>query len=238
MPETPSPSSPVQELLDRILDAGRDVKQAAESGELREKALSALEDGETRLADAFGVAEDEASRESFRKNSRLAAGVGGVALLLASRSRRHRRKLGGLAALGGLAFAAYKANGDKLPTTKDEVIGMFKGRPAEDRAQALLTAMVAAAQVDGELSGEERAMLLAEAGDGEALVADLMAANPDAAAVAGLATSEQSAREIYAVSARVADGINPKERRYLDELAMALDLDPDTAARIETEVRV
>ena len=40
-----------------------------------------------------------------------------------------------------------------------------------------------------------------------------------------------------AVSARVADSINPAERDYLDRLAMALRLDPEAAALIETEVR-
>ena len=55
--------------------------------------------------------------------------------------------------------------------------------------------------------------------------------------IAALSDSEQTAREIYAVSARIADGLSPKERDYLDHLAMALDLDPELAARIETDVR-
>ena len=53
-----------------------------------------------------------------------------------------------------------------------------------------------------------------------------------------MASSDQLGAEIYAVSARVADGLNPLERNYLDALAMALRLDPEAAARIETDVRV
>ena len=45
------------------------------------------------------------------------------------------------------------------------------------------------------------------------------------------------ALEIYGASCRVANGLNPRERDYLDRLAMELRLDPDTAARVETEVR-
>ena len=61
------------------------------------------------------------------------------------------------------------------------------------------------------------------------------ASNPKT--IAALAGSQQEAREIYAVSCRVANGLNAKERDYLDRLAMALELDPELAARIETDVR-
>jgi len=60
---------------------------------------------------------------------------------------------------------------------------------------------------------------------------------PDPVAIAKLADNPQVAAEIYAVSCRVANGLNPKEREYLDALGMALRLDPEIAARIETDVR-
>ncbi|MEL6688647.1 MAG: DUF533 domain-containing protein, partial [Pseudomonadota bacterium] len=66
---------------------------------------------------------------------------------------------------------------------------------------------------------------------------ELLRTPPDPVAIAALATSDQCAAEIYAVSARVADGTIPADRDYLDRLAMALKLDPESAALIETEVR-
>lgn len=230
--------NPMEDLLDRILGNARELPGQIQSGELRERAGRAWLDGENSLADAFNIPEDTASREAFRNKARLGAGAGALALLLASRSGRKRSTLPGLAALGALAFTAYKANGDKLPTSADEVIGLLKGEPSHKRSRALLTAMVAAAQVDGNLSSQERDMIAAEARDGRESLDAILESNPDAGAVAALADSPQAAREIYAVSARVADGLNAQERDYLDTLAMALDLDPDTAAKIETEVRV
>ena len=237
-PTPHSPTMDLQGLLDSIVAGARDIRDKAESGELRTQAQAMLAEGEDRLADRFNVPEDAASREAFRKKARLGAGAGALALLLASRSRRKRSALPGLAALGALAFAAYKANGDKLPTSKDEVIGLLRGEPARARSTALLTAMVAAAQVDGELSADERELIAAEAGDGREMVEAILSARPSVETVVGLADSPQAAREIYAVSARIADGLNAAERDYLDRLAMGLGLEPDTAARIETEVRV
>ena len=45
------------------------------------------------------------------------------------------------------------------------------------------------------------------------------------------------ALEIYGASCRIANGLNPRERNYLDSLAMELRLDPEIAARVETDVR-
>jgi len=61
--------------------------------------------------------------------------------------------------------------------------------------------------------------------------------DPDPAAIAALAKTDQEAAEIYAVSCRVANGLNVKEREYLDELAMALKIDPVIAAKLETDMR-
>ena len=226
----------IGDIVDRILRAGAKLKETAESGELQERAQALLEQGEDRLADVFNIADDEASRDEFRSKARKGAGIGGLALLLSGRAGRNTAGLAGLAALGGLAYAAYKANGDRLPTSADEVVGLLTGKKAERRSQALLTAMVAAAQHGGEVTAEERAMIL-QHGDADAVDA-IMQARPGVGTVSALADGEQAAREIYAASARVADGVSEAGRDYLDRLAMAMGLDPETAARIETDVRV
>ena len=71
----------------------------------------------------------------------------------------------------------------------------------------------------------------------EELLRQALAHPSDAASIAKLADSEQAAREIYAASARIANGLNAAERDYLDALAMGLKLDPELAARLETDVR-
>ena len=237
-PETLIPGTLVEDMLERILNTSRDLKSQVETGELKDKAQKAWTEGEDKLADTLGISDDAQAREKFRKQARVGAGIGALALLLSSRARGKTVKLAGLAGLGALAYKAYQKNGNKVPTSKDEVIGLISGDKARKRSQALLTAAVAAAQADGHLSEAEHTLILAQAGDGEAVLRDILATNPNARSVAALADSPQSAREIYAVSARIADGLNAPERLYLDTLAMALELDPDTAAKIETDVRV
>jgi len=226
------------DMVDRILATGRQVKADVGSGDLQSQAKALLTDGEDKLAEMFNIADTPDARADFRKHAKWAAGLGGLAVLLSSRSAKKRRNLVGVSALGALAFAAFKKNGDKLPTSKDEVMGLLRGDAQGARARALLTAMVAAAQVDGEITDAEREAILREAGDGIETLTAILNATPNAEDVAKLATSAQAGREIYAVSARVADGLNERERRYLDDLAIALELDPDTAAHIETDVRL
>ena len=226
----------IGDIVDRILRAGRKLREASETGELQDRAQALLEQGEDKLADVFNIAPDEASRDDFRTKARTGAGIGGLALLLSGRAGRNTAGIAGLAALGGLAYAAYKANGDKLPTSADEVVGLITGAKAERRSQALLTAMVAAAQHGGEVTEQEREIIL-QHGSADAVDA-VMQARPGVGTVSALADSEQAAREIYAASARIADGVSEQGRDYLDRLAMAMGLDPETAARIETDVRV
>ena len=97
--------------------------------------------------------------------------------------------------------------------------------------------MIAAAQADGTLNGEEHALIASYDGASAGTLESLLAETASAKDIAALSTSDQEAREIYAVSCRVANGLNDAERDYLDELAMALRLDPELAARIETDVR-
>ena len=143
--------------------------------------------------------------------------------------------LGGLSALGVLAYKAYQ-NGE-MPTTKDDVIGLITGKASNERAQTLLKAMIAAAQADGQLNDAEKEMINGYNKDGADALEALLGETASASDIASLSNSDQESREIYAISCRVADGLNAAERDYLDQLAMALRLDPELAARIETDVR-
>lgn len=191
-----------QELLEQILSTGKDKKIAAK--------------GEDYLVDKLIIEDSEVSRAALRKGVGTGAAAGAIALLLSSLSSQKMATLGGLSALGALAFKAHKAG--KMPTKADEVIGLLKGPKANNRSEILIRAMISAAKVEGAIHDEE--------------------VNLNAKEIAAMADSDQAAAEIYAVSCRVANGINPKERDYLDSLAIGLKLIPEVAARIETDVRL
>lgn len=226
-----------QDLLEQILAAGQDLakKGKAQSGELTVKGKQIVTQGENYLVDKLGIEDSEASRAALRKGVGTGAAAGALALLLSSRSGRKMMTLGGLAGLGAIAYKAHQAG--KMPKTAEDVIGLLKGPAADARTDILLKAMVAAAKADGDVNDAEMALI--EAHDASSLDALKLALyHPaDPVEIARLADTPQIAAEIYAVSCRVADGLNPKERDYLDALAMAMRLDPDVAARIETDVR-
>ena len=226
-----------QELLEKILATGKDlVKQGkSHTGDLTVKGKEIAAKGEDYLVDKLNLEDTEVSREALRKGVGTGAAAGAVALLLSSRSGRKVATLGGLGALGMLAYKAHKAG--KMPTSAEDVIGLLKGPKANERATILLKAMVSAAKADGSLHDEELDIIKAYEGASVEAVQAVMDQPANAKAIAAMADSDQAAAEIYAVSCRVANGLNPKERDYLDQLAMGLKLDPELAAKIETEMR-
>jgi len=233
------PLMDAQAFLEKVMAAGKElaVEGKERSAGVTAKSKALAKQGEDVLIDKLGIEDTAQGRDALRKGAATGAAAGALALLLGSRSGRKLAVLGGLAGLGTLAYKAYEKNGGKMPSSLDEAIGVLKGPKASARSEALIAAMIAAAKADGSLDDAEMAFINAhEAVDANGLKSAL-STHPDARAIAKMADSAQAAREIYAVSCRVANGLNPKERDYLDSLAMALKLDPELAARIETDVR-
>jgi uncharacterized membrane protein YebE (DUF533 family) len=227
----------VQDFLEQLLSDGKALidPKSAKRQEVTKKGKALYQQGEDFLADKLNVGDDAESRADLREKAKIAAGAGGLALLLSSRSGRKWATLGGLGALGLVAFKAHQAG--RMPKDIDDVIGLLKGEAAEKRSNILLTAMVAAAQADGEISETEKALIEAHDAADETAIKNALKANPEPEVIAALAENDQTAFEIYAVSCRIANGLHPKERDYLDRLAMALKLDPEMAAQVETEMR-
>lgn len=227
----------IQHFLEQLLSEGKALIDP--KGETRknvtQKGKEIYQQGEDYLADKLNIGDDDASREDLRDKAKIAAGAGGLALLLSSRSGRKWATLGGLGALGLVAFKAHQAG--RMPKDLDDVVGLLKGDKADARANILLKAMVAAAQADGEISADEKALIEAHEAADETSIKAALTTKPDPHAIAALAENDQTAFEIYAVSCRIANGLHPKERDYLDRLAMALRLDPKMAAQVETEMR-
>ena len=225
-----------QELLDQILGQGKDLiakAKTTDTAELTAKGKDMFKRAEDSLADKLGVGDDAESRKKLRLGSAAAAGA--MALILRNRSNRKLAALGGLSFLGVIAFKAQQAG--KMPKSMDDVMGLLNGKAPINRSDILLQAMVAAAQADGDISNDEAEMLDALDGVEADDLRLILAENPDPKAIAALAKDDQMALEIYAVSCRIANGLNPRERDYLDQLAMAMRLDPEMAAQIETDVR-
>ena len=240
---TQTTAASAQALLEQILGTGKNlVKKAkntdtaelkAKGAELTAKGKKLYQQGEDALAEKLGLGDDADSRMKLRVGTAAAAGA--LALLLGNRSNRKLAALGGL---GGLGYIAYKAQqAGKLPKSMKEAMALIKGQAQPNRAEVLLVAMVSAAKADGDVSGEELAMLDAIEGIDSEDVRTVLANDADPKAVAALSQSDQMALEIYAASCRIANGLNPRERDYLDALAMELRIDPEVAARVETDVR-
>lgn len=233
----------IQNFLDELLQSGKELAAQANektgkyTKDITAKSKIIAAKGEDYLVDKLGIEDTESSRLALRKGVGAGAAAGALALLLSSRSGRKMATIGGLAGLGALAWKAYKDNGGTMPKNAQDIIGLLKGPRAEARSEVLLRAMIAAAKADGGIGDDELALINAHDDQGVDVLKLALSSPESPKRIAELATGEQSAREIYAVSCRIANGLNEKERHYLDELAMALNLDPELAAQLETDVR-
>jgi uncharacterized membrane protein YebE (DUF533 family) len=222
-------------LLEELLRASRDLARQGQSA--AERKLGIPEEGPERAATVSAMGKG-------------AAAAGLLALLVGTRPGRKAAggalKLGGLAALGGMAYKAYQnwqAGGAGRTADPGTPVGNLSGEAAEQRGVALLRAMVAAARADGHVDEVEQRRIhsgIARLGLADSAVQLLSAAIEaplDAAAVAAGADSMEAAAEIYLASLSVIDPDHPAERSYLDELARQLRLDGALVAELEGQVR-
>ncbi len=190
--------------------------------------------------------------------SALAGGLaGGLASgLLTSRAGRKlggkALELGGLAAIAGLAFAAWsrhrKAAGlpaaeGLAPQSAPPEFLPASNRPDEssELARVLLFAMIAAARADGRLDGDERSAIhegVARLPLSELERAELHAALERPADIEWLvrqASCPERAAEIYAASLLAIEVDTPAERGYLAMLAARLELPEELVAALHRE---
>lgn len=154
-------------------------------------------------------------------------------------------KIGGMAAIGGLAYKAYedwqRGKGTAaLPAPETDFLPQDAER-ADDLATHLLQAMIAAAKADGHVTPEERARIdgqLANLGledEAAALIAAELDAPLDVGRIAALAQDEAEAAQIYAASLLSVDPDGAAEKGYLAMLAARLRLDPALVARLHDQ---
>lgn len=166
-----------------------------------------------------------------------------LTLLLGNRSGRRLATLGGLAALGVMAYRAMQQSGGATSASEPQTLDRLQApEQVEAHGRVVLVALIAAAKSDGHIDARERGLIheeVARLGD-PALTAwlDAELAKPlHAADVAAAATTREMASEMYLASLLIADEQNAGERAYLDELAQRLSLGGELKAALERQVR-
>jgi uncharacterized membrane protein YebE (DUF533 family) len=194
------------------------------------------------------------------KDNPLAAGAL-VAVLLGTGAGRavtgSALKLGGLAAIGGLAYKAYQnyqagnqpagappqAGPELLPPPSGTEFDPAQAPQGETEfTLALVRAMIAAAKADGHIDEEERRKIgdrlgLAGIGtDAEQFMMEELASPLDLDALVASARTEAQKVELYTASRLAIDPDSRAERGYLDLLAGRLQLPYDLVDHVEATV--
>ena len=199
-----------------------------------------------------------------------ALAAGAVALLFGSKGSRKfvgkAAKLGGTAAIGGLAFKAYtdwQAQQQSVSQVQSQLdstassasalnlqqfdigtpINSLAEKAAAQRSESLMQAMITAARADGHVDDAEMAMItqqitnLGLEQDVTRFLLSEMSKPVDVARIAALADSPETAAELYIASAMVIDMDDAEERTYLDKLAVAMNLDAQLVLQLEAPLR-
>ena len=155
-------------------------------------------------------------------------------------------KVGGLAAVGGLAYAAYKRyqQGEAPQGTtpraefRESLTQTGFLPPDDDTASqsalglALLQAMIAAAKADGHIDAKEHQRIFEQLNkldldaESKAFLLEELGKPLDLDAVVKLGVTPEVATEIYTASVLAVDIDTPAERAYLQMLAARLNLAP------------
>ena len=219
----------MKNLLDQLLQSGKDMAQQ----------------GQTAAEQKLGIPSEGVDRDAVLSGLKSGAAAAGVlALLLGTQAGRRVTgaavKVGGLAALGGVAYQMYRQwnAGAASTATATAPTAEPAQLPAPQAPKAsvelLLKAMIAAAKADGHIDAAElekiRTQLTSlELGDKASdMILEELARPLDAKALAALTNGDMAiALEVYLVSASMLDASDAVEQAYLDDLRVALQL-PDS----------
>ena len=193
----------------------------------------------------------------------LAGGAMSGALMNSKKARKTAGtvlKVGGIAALGGMAWKAYQgyqnqqSPGVPEPRQKAPVDPVWGGLsdkgftvdPADDgkgsSALLLIQAMIAAACADGHLDGDERERIMQQvsaaelAADEKALVIDAMQNPPSQMQLCQGVDCPELAAEVYMASALAVDETRTEAGLYLDALAYRLGIPEGLVQQIHNQL--
>lgn len=215
--------------------------------------LDSLVGGVTQITGGQGAKGlTDKAKETWNNQSTLGKGAiagGLLGILLTQGGRRilgSGLKIGGMAAIGGLAYRAYEdwkrgKSGDVAALPAPDSAFNPEGEEADDLATRILQALIAAAKADGHVTPEERAVIDGQLGilglgdEATGLIAAELDAPLDVGRIAGLARSEAEATQIYAATLLVVDETSPAEAGYLAMLAARMNLEQGLVDRLHAE---
>ncbi len=221
-------------LLDQLLKAGSDLMQQKSASQSSHQ--SSASSSVSKLMSGFGGG---------------ALSGGALAMLLGSKKGRSLGgkviTYGGLAALGVLAYKAYgnwqQQNKGTVDQHEPQTVDRLPAPQAEQHCHAILKALIGAAKADGHIDQQERQLIDSEIAK---LTSDLslqrwfdqeLAKPLDPADVAGAATTEEMAAEMYLASLLVINEQNYMEGAYLQELARQLKLPTELKAELDFQAK-
>lgn len=210
---------------------------------------AALRDIGGQLQAAGGDIVEKVKTDPNARNAAMLGAGGVLAGMLAGaaapRFTGALAKLGGVAAIGGLAYYAWKrheAGKAGAPHTAIEAApaGFLPDDGAEKQrlARVTLKAMINAAKADGQIDSDEKAELFDRLGQVDlnaaerAFLFEELARPIDTDGLVKEATSPAIAAQIYAASLLAIDAGRPAEQAYLRDLARRLGVEPALAAEI------
>lgn len=222
-------------------------------GDLLSGALGGLTGGKGGSTGGGGLGGIAGQMTDFAKNNPGLSTViaGGLASVLLGgkgpKLKADALTLGGLAAIGTLAYKAYqqyKVNNPGAPAPLPPSLPTTAAPETGDDALArsILVAMIAAAKADGHIDDQEKQKILGKISEGgltdeeQAFLAAELASPLDFSKVVDSATGPEHAIQLYAASLLAISPDTPAERGYLDMLAARLGIDAELKTTIEQTV--
>jgi uncharacterized membrane protein YebE (DUF533 family) len=224
---------------------GGQTQQGGGLGSLLSQALGGGA-GSGGLGGILGNVLNDAGNAVGGKQNLALGGLGALAgALLGGGGKSLGGALGGgvMALLGAMAYQALKGGGSQEP---DVPLGLMEPRSEAERleleqnSELVLKAMINAAKADGQIDkGEIQRIVgkLKETGmdpDAQQYVMAEMQKKMDTPALVAAAKGRPTlAAQIYGASLLAIEVDTPAEKKYLDELAAGMGLDPEVAQRIK-----
>jgi uncharacterized membrane protein YebE (DUF533 family) len=191
---------------------------------------------------------DRIKTDEGAKNAALGAGAAGLVagMLLSGVGGKFGRQvatLGGLAALGTLAFNAYQKyqGGKPADAAPDGPFLPVTTEAKETIGKASIRAMIMAMKADGQIESGEKAKLFDRLGkvdlsdEEKAFLFEEMAKPLDINSVVADATTPELAASLYAASLVAIDLNGAAEKAYLADLATRLKLAPALVTTLHAE---
>lgn len=191
------------------------------------------------------------NNDTLKKIGGGAAAVGLLSMLLGKSGNKgfgqSALELGSLAAIGSMAYSAWKKYQAENNTNNQVISGQNFASPEmlstpknNDNSQLIIKAMIAAAAADGRIEPAESNAIMAEIGntspDVQAWIQQQINNPPTVQNIALEVNGDIAlASQIYLASRIVCDDLDRKEIIYLHDLAKALNLDDALVEKLESQ---